>query len=103
MRIGGKKAFLVSVLTGEGLEDVVAALGGAAAERCGGGDLPALTRVRHRQAVEDCLRSLTRFSQGPGIELAAEDLRLAARAMGRITGRVDVEDILKRETEEPVE
>jgi tRNA modification GTPase len=30
------------------------------------------------------------------VELAAEDLRLAARAMGRITGRVDVEDILDR-------
>ena len=33
---------------------------------------------------------------GRAPELRAEDLRLACRALGRITGRVDVEDILDR-------
>ena len=55
---------------------------------------PSLTRLRHRQALEECLSSLDRFDQAPDPELAAEDVRLAARALGRITGRVDVEDIL---------
>lgn len=53
-----------------------------------------ITRARHRQALEDAEAALIRFSAAADPELAAEDLRLAARALGRITGRVDVEDIL---------
>jgi tRNA modification GTPase len=59
---------------------------------------PALTRARHREALEDCRAALERFLDAADSdktpELAAEDLRLAARALGRITGRVDVEDVL---------
>jgi tRNA modification GTPase len=59
---------------------------------------PALTRARHREALEECRAALGRFlaatpaSSEPA--LAAEDLRLAARALGRITGRVDVDEVL---------
>ena len=60
--------------------------------RCGG---PApLTRERHRRALEDAVAALGRTGPGLAAELLAEELRLAARAIGRITGRVDVEDIL---------
>ena len=55
-----------------------------------------LTRRRHREALESCLTHLERAAGGSEIELIAEDIRLSARAMGRITGRVDVEDILDR-------
>ena len=55
---------------------------------------PALTRLRHRQALEECVEALHRFERAAAPELAAEDVRLAVRALGRITGRVDVEDIL---------
>ena len=54
----------------------------------------ALTRARHRQALEDCVDSLVRFAQIDLPELAAEDLRMATRSLGRITGRIDVEDVL---------
>ncbi|MFX8254407.1 tRNA uridine-5-carboxymethylaminomethyl(34) synthesis GTPase MnmE, partial [Acinetobacter baumannii] len=55
----------------------------------------ALTRERHAGALRDCLEALRRFLAAPeDPELAAEDLRLAVRALGRITGRVDVEDVL---------
>ena len=58
------------------------------------GDQPVLTRLRHREALEDCRQALTRgLAIGP-VELKAEELRLATRALGRITGRVDVEDVL---------
>ena len=33
---------------------------------------------------------------GVGAELVSEDLRMAARSLGRITGTVDVEDLLDR-------
>ncbi|MBL4895097.1 MAG: 50S ribosome-binding GTPase, partial [Emcibacter sp.] len=59
-------------------------------------DVPNLTRIRHREALSDCLVHLNRFREFPDKELVllAEDLRMAARNLGVITGRVDVEDIL---------
>ncbi len=53
-----------------------------------------MTRARHREALIDCEAALVRFLGVAAPELAAEDLRLATRALGRITGRVDVEDML---------
>ncbi|HEY0902181.1 MAG TPA: tRNA uridine-5-carboxymethylaminomethyl(34) synthesis GTPase MnmE [Micavibrio sp.] len=55
---------------------------------------PSLSRARHRTALEDCRVCLMRALQAPLPELMAEDVRLALRALGRITGRVDVEDLL---------
>ena len=55
-----------------------------------------VTRVRHRAALEACLAALRRFGDARLPELAAEDFRAAARSLGRITGRVDVEDMLDR-------
>jgi tRNA modification GTPase len=67
-----------------------------AVDRLSPGEAPALTRRRHRDALEECSKALTRAAAAAAPELAAEDLRLAARALGRITGRVDVEEILDR-------
>lgn len=59
---------------------------------------PPLTRARHREALGHCLAALDRALAAPArglpAELMAEDVRLAARALGRITGRVGVEDLL---------
>lgn len=55
---------------------------------------PLLTRPRHRAALADCLHALERAGQAPLAELMVEEVRLAVRALGRITGRVDVEDLL---------
>jgi len=55
---------------------------------------PVITRARHREALADCVAALDRALAGTAPELIAEDLRLAARALGRITGRVGVEDVL---------
>ena len=52
------------------------------------------TRLRHREALTDCVKALDRASAADMAELKAEDLRLATRALGRITGNVDVEHIL---------
>jgi tRNA modification GTPase len=55
---------------------------------------PALTRPRHRHALTEALASLRHAQTAQAPELFAEDLRLAMRAIGRITGAVDVEEIL---------
>jgi tRNA modification GTPase len=53
-----------------------------------------LTRARHREAVTETRNHLLRAIENPQPELKAEDMRLAARALGKLTGRVDVEDLL---------
>tara|TARA_X000001036_G_C20538884_1_gene749404 strand:- start:13 stop:1035 length:1023 start_codon:yes stop_codon:yes gene_type:complete len=57
-------------------------------------EAPSLTRARHRQNVEAALEALERSLNAPLPELMAEDVRLAIRHIGKITGRVDVEDLL---------
>jgi tRNA modification GTPase len=86
---------VISAKTGEGLETVLARLIERAGEAFGGGeDGAGITRLRHRRALEDCRDALLR-APGAGLpELKAEELRLALRALGRIAGRVDVEDLL---------
>ena len=55
---------------------------------------PLLTRARHREALEAAREALRRSLGAPLTELRAEDLRLAWRSLGRITGHVDVDDLL---------
>jgi len=59
-----------------------------------GAGAPPLTRARHREALSECQESLTRALSAPEIALAAEDLRLALRALGRITGTVRIDELL---------
>ena len=56
-----------------------------------------ITRERHRKNLEECLVNLKKFNTKKKVgdfDKAAEDLRLATRSLGKITGKVDVEDIL---------
>lgn len=55
-----------------------------------------ITRIRYRKALEECLDNLEIFSLDKEIELAAEDIRLACRAIGKITGNVEVDEILDK-------
>ena len=92
--IGGRPPLGVSCLTGAGIEALLESLTDEIARRYPVGGAPALTRVRHRQAVVECRDALARAIAGPADERLAEELRLAAHALGRITGRVDVEAVL---------
>jgi tRNA modification GTPase len=85
----------LSLKTGDGLDAVVAAITAAARDKLdGGGEAPLITRARHREALKQALAALDRALPQVAPELFAEDLRLAVRAIGRIAGRVDVEDLL---------
>ena len=92
--IAGVPALAISALTGAGLDRLVEALRARIAERFAVGEAPVLTRARHRAALEECVDALRRADSATLPELMAEDLRFATRALGRITGRVGVEDIL---------
>jgi tRNA modification GTPase len=83
----------ISLKTGAGLDLLQALLQQKVQQKFAGQDL-ALTRPRHRAALTEALAALTHAQGAPEPELLAEDLRLAMRAVGRITGRVDVEEVL---------
>lgn len=55
-----------------------------------------ITRQRYRDALKLCLENLQMFSFDKEIELTAEDIRLAARELGKITGRIEVDEILDK-------
>ena len=85
----------LSLKSGDGLAQLLSALTALVEKRLETKDeSPALTRPRHRHALNDALASLHHAQDAKEPELFAEDLRLAARAIGRITGTVDVEEIL---------
>jgi tRNA modification GTPase len=86
----------VSALTGEAIPELLSLLSRRVVEALGREEAPVLTRARHRRLVEEARAALERaipaLLRGP--ELAAEDVRVAASAIGRLTGRIDVEDLL---------
>jgi tRNA modification GTPase len=89
--------FDISAKTGEGFAVLLSALGRHAGKFLAGAESALVTRERHRCALQDALAALRR-ALAPGLanreDLLAEELRLAARALGCLTGRVDVDDVL---------
>lgn len=86
----------ISVVTGQGLHALETELGAFAAATCAAGDEPMISRARHRQHLEVGLRHLdVAIANGfLPLELRAEELRAAGEAIGRVTGKVDVEEWL---------
>ena len=96
-KTSGRRSYQLSATTGAGLENLVGALADFAREQLEGREPALVTRERQRHALEETAAALRRAlsHNAPDREaLLAEELRLAARALGRLTGRVDVEDIL---------
>ena len=84
----------VSARTGAGLPALLDRLAQIIDLRFADTGAPAPTRQRHSKALAECLTHLQRGLDAPEAALQAEDLRLALRALGRITGHVGVEDLL---------
>jgi tRNA modification GTPase len=91
-----KHEFRISAARGDGVGDLVAGLVDFAADYFGTNEGALITRERQRRLLEDTAASLKRSLSAIEHceELAAEDLRSAAMSLGRLLGRVDVEDIL---------
>lgn len=94
----GKDDWAVQICarSGVGVEDLVARLTGMVAERYGRSEPALVTRERQRRTLKECCDELARARQAvsSGAELEAEHIRLAAQALGRLTGRIDVEELL---------
>ena len=85
----------LSAKTGEGIDRLIEAMAQHFRLAWQGAGLSP-SRTRHRAALVQVADALARYGglDAGDITLAAEDLRLAATALGRLTGRVDVEDLL---------
>jgi tRNA modification GTPase len=94
---GINRSLTISAATGAGVDTLIAALAVHAGKFFSSTEPPLVTRARHRRALEETVAALSRaLSQRETgrEELIAEELRSAATTLGRLTGRVDVEDIL---------
>ncbi len=90
-----KEPIFISTTENQGIETLLLALSEQISQSFGQkSDTPSLTRQRHRTQLESCLASLETALATPQPELMAQELRFAVNALGRITGRVDVEDLL---------
>jgi len=95
--ISSPTTFPISAATGAGMDALLAALTAFAQNYFSATEPALVTRARHRRALEDTVAALDRALAERGCgreELIAEELRAAATTLGRLTGRVDVEDIL---------
>ena len=92
----GQGSFQISASRGDGLPELIAALVGFAQNYLGGSEGGLIGRTRQRKLLQETAASLRRCVEvvGQGEELAAEELRMASHSLGRLLGRVDVEDIL---------
>jgi tRNA modification GTPase len=90
-----REGLSISLKTGQGVSMLLKMLQQKVQHKLEGG-APALTRPRHRHALREAVAHLQHGLAAPPDqpELLAEDLRLAMRAIGRITGQVDVEELL---------
>ncbi len=93
---GGLTRFDISAAGGEGVPELIAALVSYAQDYFGSGEMALVSRARHRTLLREAAAALGRAGEaaGQGDELLAEELRIAIHSLGRLTGRVDVEDIL---------
>jgi tRNA modification GTPase len=93
----GLEVARLSATTGDGVERLRTRLALRVADALAGRDFPAVTRQRHARLLESALEHVRRVDAAAleRPELAAEDLRLAARALERVTGRIGAEDVLE--------
>lgn len=86
----------VSAKTKEGLPSLFEKIKTRIQAGISSGSSEIITRVRYRECLNECLQNLEAFNFDKPIELSGEDIRLAARALGKITGKIEVSEILDK-------
>ena len=87
---------LVSAKYNKGVDELMEKIGNFIGSKFTSGSNLLITRKRYREALLECVDNLKNFNFDKEIELSAEDIRLAARALGKITGRFEVDEILDK-------
>ena len=87
---------LISVKQQQGIDIVLNKISAVINDKFTSNSNLLITRARYREALNEALQSLDLFNLNKEIELSAEDIRLAAREIGKITGRIEVDEILDK-------
>jgi tRNA modification GTPase len=94
--VDGFESLSVSPVTGHGLAELYDWIAERVSHDLAGADFPAVTRERHRRRLMEARDSVLAARSALAIapEVAGDDLRRAAQALARVTGAIDVEDVL---------
>lgn len=92
--IEDKQLLAISVHSGVGLDQLMEKIKGNIVDQLAPSELPLITRERHRQAISSAAQHLEMYSSHKDLVLAAEDLRMAAKMLGQITGHIKIDDVL---------
>jgi tRNA modification GTPase len=87
-------ALAISAKTGEGVDHLIAVIKHWLHEKFSSAPSPLITQARHREALLSALTSLERFSIEAPLEIQCEELRHAAFAIAKITGKIEIDDLL---------
>ncbi len=91
------KPILISIKKHKNIQKIITLIKHKIKNQFKGNEHILITRMRHRKNLEDCFNHLKNFNKkrdSNDFDKAAEDIRLATRSLGKITGKFDVEDIL---------
>ena len=89
-----QEGLLISAKTGQGIDKLYQIIKEKVIEQMGSSGEVMLTRLRYKTALKECGEALGRALDETELELKAEELRLAARSLGKITGFVRTEELL---------
>ena len=84
----------ISAQRGDGIEKLIGSLVEKLQKKMESHTAPLITRTRHRDALSHALRHLGAYSPARPLELACEELRRAAYEIGKITGKIEVDELL---------
>jgi len=84
----------ISALTGQNIDEFLEVLEKETADRLFSSGTASITRERHRKFLSNALESLERAAEQESMVLQAEDIRMAVREIGKITGSVEIEELL---------
>lgn len=94
--LNAKGYIVISAKYQQGIENLLKQINDRIAEGFTSSSGALITRQRYREVLNDVFKHLERFNLQKSIELAAEDIRMAAREIGKITGRIEVDEILDK-------
>lgn len=84
----------ISTTTGEGIDQLLNTLQQRIIDGFSVHDAPLITQARHRSLLAEAGKQLELALQDKALELKCEELRRAAQAIGKITGKIQVDDVL---------
>ncbi len=87
-------AFLISAKKNDGINELLEHISTQIKNKFESLDGNLMSRARYKEALEEVITNLQNFNFNKEIELSAEDVRLASRGLARLTGKIEVDEIL---------